>query len=76
MSTKAKAGETVTLTATPTTGNQFLEWVFLNKPEGGGWVNPVLTFTMPAEDLTIQAKFTVKNYSIGYTTVGVAGGSA
>ena len=75
-STKAKAGETVTLTATPTTGNQFLEWVFLNKPEGGGWVNPVLTFTMPAEDLTIQAKFTVKNYSIGYTTVGVAGGSA
>ena len=41
-----------------------------------GWVNPVLTFTMPAEDLTIQAKFTVKNYSIGYTTVGVAGGSA
>ena len=76
MSTKAKAGETVTLTATPTKGNQFLEWVFLNKPEGGGWVNPVLTFTMPAEDLTIQAKFTVKNYSIGYTTVGVAGGSA
>ena len=76
MSTKAKAGETVTLTATPTTGNQFLEWVFLNKPEGGGWVNPVLTFTMPAEDLTIQAKFTVKNYSIGYTTVGVGGGSA
>ena len=76
MSIKAKAGETVTLTATPTTGNQFLEWVFLNKPEGGGWVNPVLTFTMPAEDLTIQAKFTVKNYSIGYTTVGVAGGSA
>ena len=76
MSIKAKAGETVTLTATPTTGNQFLEWVFLNKPEGGGWVNPVLTFTMPAEDLTIQAKFTVKNYSIGYTTVGVAVGSA
>ena len=76
MSIKAKAGETVTLTATPTTGNQFLEWVFLNKPEGGGWVNPVLTFTMPAEDLTIQAKFTVKNYPIGYTTVGVAGGSA
>ena len=76
MSTKAKAGETVTLTATPTKGNQFLEWVFLNKPEGGGWVKPVLTFTMPAEDLTIQAKFTVKNYSIGYTTVGVAGGSA
>ena len=76
MSIKAKAGETVTLTATPTTGNQFLEWVFLNKPEGGGWVNPVLTFTMPAEDLTIQAKFTVKNYSIGYPTVGVGGGSA
>ena len=76
MSTKAKAGETVTLTATPTTGNQFLEWVFLNKPEGGGRVNPVLTFTMPAEDLTIQAKFTVKNYSIGYTTVGGAGGSS
>ena len=76
MSIKAKAGETVTLTATPTTGNRFKEWVFLNKPEGGGWVNPVLTFTMPAEDLTIQAKFTVKNYSIGYTTVGVAGGSA
>ena len=35
MSTKAKAGETVTLTATPTTGNRFKEWVFLNKPEGG-----------------------------------------
>ena len=76
MSTKAKAGETVTLTATPTTGNQFLEWVFLNKPEGGGRVNPVLTFTMPAEDLTIQAKFTVKNYTISYTLEGVSGGSA
>ena len=76
MSIKAKAGETVTLTATPTTGNQFLEWVFLNKPEGGGWVNPVLTFTMPAEDLTIQAKFTVKNYTISYTLEGVSGGSA
>ena len=76
MSTKAKAGETVTLTATPTTGNQFLEWVFLNKPEGGGWVNPVLTFTMPAEDLTIQAKFTMKNYTISYTLEGVSGGSA
>ena len=75
-STKAKAGETVTLTATPTTGNQFLEWVFLNKPEGGGRVNPVLTFTMPAEDLTIQAKFTVKNYTISYTLEGVSGGSA
>ncbi len=76
MSTKAKAGETVTLTATPTTGNQFLEWVFLNKPEGGGRVKPVLTFTMPAEDLTIQAKFTVKNYTISYTLEGVSGGSA
>ena len=76
MSIKAKAGETVTLTATPTTGNQFLEWVFLNKPEGGGWVNPVLTFTMPAEDLTIQAEFTVKNYTISYTLEGVSGGSA
>ena len=76
MSTKAKAGETVTLTATPTTGNGFKEWVFLNKPEGGGWVNPVLTFTMPAEDLTIQAKFTVKNYTISYTLEGVSGGSA
>ena len=76
MSIKAKAGETVTLTATPTTGNQFLEWVFLNKPEGGGRVNPVLTFTMPAEDLTIQAKFTVKNYTISYTLEGVSGGSA
>lgn len=75
-STKAKAGEMVTLTATPTTGNQFLEWVFLNKPEGGGRVNPVLTFTMPAEDLTIQAKFTVKNYTISYTLEGVSGGSA
>ena len=76
MSTKAKAGETVTLTATPTTGNQFLEWVFLNKPEGGGRGNPVLAFTMPAEDLTIQAKFTVKNYTISYTLEGVSGGSA
>ena len=75
-STKAKAGEMVTLTATPTTGNQFLEWVFLNKSEGGGRVNPVLTFTMPAEDLTIQAKFTVKNYTISYTLEGVSGGSA
>lgn len=57
MSTKAKAGETVTLTATPTTGNRFKEWVFLNKPEGGGRVNPVLTFTMPAEDVTVRRIF-------------------
>ena len=76
MSTKAKAGETVTLTATPTTGNQFKEWVFLNKPEGGGWVNPVLTFTMPAEDVTVQAHFQVKYYTISYTLEGVSGGSA
>ena len=76
MSTKAKAGETVTLTATPTTGNRFLEWVFLNKPEGGGWVNPVLTFTMPAEDVTVQAHFQVNYYTISYTLEGVSGGSA
>jgi len=76
MSTKAKAGETVTLTATPTTGNRFKEWVFLNKPEGGGWVNPVLTFTMPAEDVTVQAHFQVKYYTISYTLEGVSGGSA
>ena len=76
MSTKAKAGETVTLTATPTTGNQFLEWVFLNKPEGGGRVNPVLTFTMPAEDVTVQAHFQVNYYTISYTLEGVSGGSA
>ena len=76
MSTKAKAGETVTLTATPTTGNRFKEWVFLNKPEGGGWVNPVLTFTMSAEDVTVQAHFQVKYYTISYTLEGVSGGSA
>ena len=76
MSTKAKAGETVTLTATPTTGNRFKEWVFLNKPEGGGRVNPVLTFTMPAEDVTVQAHFQVKYYTISYTLEGVSGGSA
>ena len=76
MSTKAKAGETVTLTATPTTGNRFKEWVFLNMPEGGGRVNPVLTFTMPAEDVTVQAHFQVKYYTISYTLEGVSGGSA
>ena len=76
MSTKAKAGETVTLTATPTTGNRFKEWVFLNMPEGGGRVNPVLTFTMPAEDVTVQAQFQVKYYTISYTLEGVSGGSA
>ena len=76
MSIKAKAGETVTLTATPTTGNRFKEWVFLNKPEGGGRVNPVLTFTMPAEDVTVQAHFQVNYYTISYTLEGVSGGSA
>ena len=43
---------------------------------GGGRVNPVLTFTMPAEDVTVQAHFQVKYYTISYTLEGVSGGSA
>ena len=77
MKTKARAGEKVTLTATPTKGNAFKEWVFLNEyPGGGGYVNPVLTFTMPAEDVVYQAHFTVKYYSVSWQTTELSSGSA
>ena len=77
MKTTARAGEQVTLTATPTKGNAFKEWVFLNEyPGGGGYVNPVLTFTMPAEDVVYQAHFTVKYYTVSWQTTELSYGSS
>ncbi len=60
MPSTAAAGDTITLTATPNEGYEFLTWILdgtyddvnIDDPN-----SPTTTFTMPAHDVTIQANF-------------------
>jgi hypothetical protein len=66
----AELGQTVTLTVTPDPGYQLTEGSPTVTKAGGGTVTPVAgggntyTFTMPADDVTVQATFTAINYNV------------
>ena len=65
--TKAKYGETVTITATVPTGKRFVEWtsesgsIFVDK------TSVTTAFTMPAEDVTVAATFEDESYRVDVT---------
>ena len=65
--TKAKYGETVTITATVPTGKKFVEWTSESGIAFADKMNATTTFTMPAEDVTVTATFEDETYRITVT---------
>ena len=65
--TKAKYGETVTITATVPTGKRFVEWTSESGITFADKMNATTTFTMPAEDVTVTATFEDETYRITVT---------
>lgn len=56
--TTAFAGETITITATPTTGYTFSSWSVTGATPASTTANPT-TFTMPASDVSVIATFAI-----------------
>ena len=65
--TKAKYGETVTITATVPTGKRFVEWTSESGSIFTDKTSVTTTFTMPAEDVTVKATFEDETYRITVT---------
>lgn len=65
--TKAKYGETVTITATVPTGKRFVEWTSESGITFASKTSVTTTFTMPAEDVTVVAAFEDESYRITVT---------
>ena len=61
---KAKYGETVTITATVPTGKKFVEWTSESGSIFTDKTNVTTTFTMPAEDVTVEATFEDEMYRV------------
>lgn len=75
--TSADEGDEVTLTATPNTGYQFGSWSVTGDTSGDVVTVTNNKFTMPAEDVTVNATFTAKSYTVtlnnqSATTAGTA----
>ena len=74
--TKAKYGETVTITATVPTGKKFVKWTSSSVLVYADKTNVTTTFTMPAGDVTVEATFADEMYRItvtnGTTTLDMA----
>ena len=72
----AKYGETVTITATVPTGKRFVEWTSESGSIFADKTNATTTFTMSAEDVTVEATFADETYRItvtnGTTTLDMA----
>lgn len=74
--TKAKYGETVTITTTVPTGKRFVEWTSESGSIFADKTSVTTTFTMPAGDVTVVATFEDESYRItvtnGTTTLDMA----
>ena len=64
---KAKYGETVTITTTVPTGKRFVEWTSESGSIFTDKTSVTTTFTMPAEDVTVVATFADETYRITVT---------
>ena len=62
--TKAKYGETVTITTTVPTGKKFVEWTSESGITFADKTSVTTTFTMPAEDVTVEATFAAELYRV------------
>lgn len=75
----ATMGQTITIVASPATGYDFTGWTITKA--GGGTVEPVnasattTTFTMPTDDVTITASFTLKTYTVNFAASPAGYGS-
>lgn len=65
--TKAKYGETVTITTTVPTGKRFVEWTSESGITFADKMNATTTFTMPAGDVTVVATFEDEMYRVDVT---------
>ena len=79
----ADYGQTVTLAATGDTGYEFSSWTVTGATSGDEITVSNNQFTMPDEDVTVEATFTAIDYNVTYSapsngnyTISVAGGSA
>jgi hypothetical protein len=78
-SASATENATVTLTVTPYAGYQYTAYSLVIAKAGGGTVPATMsgntyTFTMPADDITVTAQFTLISYSVSIAG-GIANGS-
>lgn len=78
---KASAGATVTITATPATGYNFTSWDVYKTDDASTKVSTAAatastTFTMPAYAVTVNASFTAKTYTVTLNGNGGSGNTA
>ena len=64
---RAKYGETVTITATVPIGKKFVEWTLSSVLVYADKKSVTTTFTMPAEDVTVAARFEDEMYRVDVT---------
>ena len=75
----ATMGQTITIVASPAAGYDFTGWTI--SKAGGGTVTPAdasattTTFTMPTDDVTITASFTLKTYTVNFAASPAGYGS-
>ncbi len=75
----ANMDQTITLVATPAAGYDFTGWTI--SKAGGGTVEPVnasattTTFTMPTDNVTITASFTLRTYTVNFAASPAGYGS-
>lgn len=78
---KASAGTTVTITATPATGYNFTSWDVYKTDDASTKVSTAAatastTFTMPAYAVTVNASFSAKTYTVTLNGNGGSGNTA
>ncbi|MBR6168084.1 MAG: InlB B-repeat-containing protein [Paludibacteraceae bacterium] len=78
---KASAGATVTITATPATGYNFTSWDVYKTGESSTKVSTAAatastTFTMPSYAVTVDASFSAKTYTVTLNGNGGSGNTA
>ena len=78
---KASAGATVTITATPATGYNFTSWDVYKTDDASTKVSTAAatastTFTMPAYAVTVDASFSAKTYTVTLNGNGGSGNTA
>ena len=65
--TSADEGDEITLTETPDTGYEFTSWSVIGDTSGDEVTVTDNKFTMPAEDVTVDATFSAINYAITHS---------
>ncbi|MDL2292495.1 InlB B-repeat-containing protein [Acholeplasma sp. OttesenSCG-928-E16] len=59
-------GETISLTATPDTGYEFVGWFLGDATEAFSTSASITSYTMPGENLVVTAKFALLSYTVSF----------